>query len=134
MARGGEQKVMSKRGRVLSVMCGIALLGLATSPATLGGSFDGTYTGKGVLTKGDTPSCPAEDDVSVTISDGTVIFTGSALQNFGMGFYPQPDGSFDMMHTDGGALVTIRGRIVGNTLDADVNNIACQYHWHLQKR
>ena len=125
---------MSKRGRVLSVICGIALLGLAAPPATLAGSFNGNYTGKRVLTKGDNPSCPAEDDVSVTIQDGTVTFTNSALNNFGIGFDLQPDGSFNEIDTEmGGAVVTIRGRIVGNTLDADVINGPCQYHWHLQR-
>ena len=127
---------MSKRGRVLSVICGIALLGLATSPATLAGSFDGTYSGKRVLTKGDTPSCPAEDDVSVTISDRILIFTNSVLQKLATGFYSLPDGSFAMIEPEigGGGIVTIRGRIIGNTLDADVINGPCQYHWHLQKR
>ena len=125
---------MSKRGRALPVICGIALLGLATPPATLAGSFDGIYTGKRVLTKGDNPPCPAQDDVSATIQDGAVTFTNSALKNFGIGFDVQPDGSFNEIDTEmGGAVVIIHGRIVGNTLDADVINGPCQYRWHLQK-
>jgi outer membrane receptor protein involved in Fe transport len=124
---------MSKRGQVLSVICGIALLALVTPPATLAGSFDGSYTGKRVLTKGGNPPCPAEEAVSVTIRGSTLTFTDSALKNFGVGFDPQPDGSFGEIDTEmGGAVVVIRGRIVGNTLDADVTNGPCQHHWHLK--
>ena len=125
---------MSKRGRVFPAICGIVLFGVAAPPATLGASFDGTYTGKRVLMKGNTPSCPAEDNVSATIQNDTVIFTNSALKDFGIGFNVQPDGSFSEVDTEtGGAVVTIRGRIVGNTLDADVVNGPCEHHWHLQK-
>lgn len=113
----------------------MVLLSLATPRVTLADPFDGTYTGKRVLTKGDTPTCPTEDNVSVTINGNVLTFTNSALKDFGIGFYPQPDGSFDKVDTEmGGDVVTIRGRVTGNTLDADVTNGPCQHHWHLEKK
>jgi hypothetical protein len=128
-------KVMSKCGQVFLVVCGIALLGVATPPATLADSFDGTYAGKRVLTKGDNPSCQTEDTVSVTIKNGTLTFTNSALKNFAMGFDPESNGSFDVIDTEtGDAVAVFRGRIVGNKLDADVTNGPCQHHWHLEKQ
>jgi hypothetical protein len=33
-----------------------------------------------------------------------------------------------------GGVVDIRGRIVGNVLDADVINVPCVHHWHLEKK
>ena len=46
-------------------------------------TFDGVYSGQRVLTKG---SCPAVDDVSVTIHGETLTFTNSALKKFVVGF------------------------------------------------
>lgn len=119
---------------MLSMMCGIALLGLATPAVALAGSFDGTYTGKRVLRKGDKTLCPTQEDVSVTIKDGTLTFTNSALKSFAIAISPEPDGSFDDVSEVGGAVVAIRGRMVGNALDADVTNGPCQHHWHLEKQ
>ena len=122
---------MSKHGRTLSAICGIALLGLATPRETLAGPFDGTYTGKQVLTKG-SQSCRTEDPVSVTIKGAIFTITNSALKNFKMRFHPRADGSFDQMAQRSGVLI-VGGRIVGNTMDADVSTDACKYHWHLEK-
>jgi hypothetical protein len=85
--------------------------------------------------KGNPSERPTQDDVSVTINDGALTFTNSALQNYAMGFEPHPDGSFRQSHVDiGGDVVDISGRIVGDTLDADVTNAPCEHHWHLQKK
>jgi hypothetical protein len=112
-------------------------LAVAGSPA-LGAehTFDGDYSGKRVLTKGSAgPECPAEDDVSVTINGETLTFTNSALKKFGLAFYPRQDGSFGSTYTDqGGDVVRIRGRIVGDVIDADVTNPPCEHHWHLKKQ
>jgi hypothetical protein len=98
-------------------------------------SFDGIYTGKRLLTKGSAPACPAEEDVSATIHGERLTFTTSELQKVGMGFHPRQDGSFGQLYEDiGGAYVIIRGRIVGDVLDADVTQNPCAYHWHLKKR
>jgi hypothetical protein len=44
--------------------------------------YDGVYTGKRSLTKGTASiTCPAEDDVSVTIQGETLTFTNSALHD-----------------------------------------------------
>ena len=96
--------------------------------------FDGVYYGKRVLTKGSGPTCPTEEDVSVTIHGETLTFTNSALEKFIMPFYPGSDGSFGQTHTgEGRAVVHCHGRIIGDVLDADVTNPPCRYHWHLTK-
>jgi hypothetical protein len=99
-------------------------------------AFDGNYTGKRVLTNGDPAACaPREDSVSVTIGDGVLTFTNSELKNYTIGFDPRPDGSFHQLSVDlDGATADIRGRIVGNVLDADVTNTPCVHHWHLEKK
>jgi hypothetical protein len=98
-------------------------------------SFDGVYTGKRLLTKGSTSMCPAEEDVSAMIHGEVMTFSNSALQKVGMGFHPRQDGSFSQLYEDiGGAYVIIRGRIVGDVLDADVTQNPCAYHWHLKKQ
>ena len=49
-------------------------------------------------------------------------------------FYPRQDGSFDLVYVDaGGATVNIRGHVIGEIIDADVNNPPCEHHWHLKK-
>src|SRR5215471_12676436 len=123
------------------ISCCLALalglcLAVAGSPA-LGAehTFDGVYSGKRVLTKGEAGSrCPAEDDVSVTIHGETLTFTNSALKNFLQPFFPGQDGSFGQTYTDaGGAAVHYHGRIVGDVMDVDVTNPPCEHHWHLKK-
>jgi hypothetical protein len=98
-------------------------------------AFDGVYSGKRVLTKGTaSATCPAEDDVSVTIHGETLTFTNSALKNFTQPFYPRPDGSFGETYTDaGGAVVHYHGHVAGDVMDVDVENPPCEYHWHLEK-
>jgi hypothetical protein len=110
-------------------IAGIPALGAAQN-------FDGVYSGKRVLTKGSaSPTCPAEDDVSVTIHGGMMTFTNSALKNFSQPFDPSPDGQFGETYTDaGGAVVHYHGRIVGDVIDADASNPPCEYHWHLKKQ
>jgi hypothetical protein len=123
----------SKRWQIPFAATGIICLAAGPDP---GSTSNGIYTGKRVLTKGPTPLCPAEDNVSVTIRDGTLSFTNSELRNFVMGFHPDPDGSFVLTYVDrGGATVAIQGRITGASMDADVVNYAtaCEHHWRLRK-
>ena len=95
-------------------------------------TFDGTYSGQRVLTKG---SCAAADDVSVTIHGEALTFTNRALKKFVMGFFVSQDGSFDEIHTDvDGDTVHVVGRITGDVIEADVNNPPCEFHWHLKKQ
>jgi hypothetical protein len=89
--------------------------------------FDGAYTGKRVLTKGSKQTCPTEDNVSVTISGEALTFTNSRLHNFTIGFEPHPDGSFNQISAgDQGAFVSIRGRIVGDAIEADGGSSSLQ--------
>ena len=113
---------------------GFALLSLATPPAAQPVSFDGTYTGKRVLTNGDKTFCPTEDNASVTIKGDNLTFTDSNAKDYTIDFSPRSDGSFsELSAIIGGAVVAIRGRINGNALDADVPSAHCQHHWHLEK-
>jgi len=116
---------------ICGVICVVAGLALAAEH-----TFDGTYTGKRVLTKGSaSPACPAEEDVSVTVHGETLSFTHSALRKFVIGFDPHPDGLFHEIYSDeGGATVNIVGHITGDVLEADVTNPPCEQHWHLKRQ
>jgi hypothetical protein len=81
-------------------VCSLAFLAIAEPAIGAADLFDGVYTGKRVLTKGPAESCPAEESVSVTIHDGVLTFTNSALQNYAIGFDPHPDGTFTETHVD----------------------------------
>lgn len=76
-----------------------------------------------MLTKGPAESCPANENVSVTIHGDVLTFTNAAVRNYAMGFAPQPDGNFTNSHVEiGGDIVSIRGRIEGGVLDANVTH------------
>jgi hypothetical protein len=102
-------------------------------------TFDGVYTGKRLLTKGTAaPRCSAEDNVSVTIHGATPTFTNSALKQFAIGFCRSQDGSFgETYQGEGGDAVNIRGRVMGDVIEADVTDYAtdppCAHHWDLKK-
>ena len=115
---------ISARRQKIAVIGGITCLAI-TGPAMGAGSpFDGDYAGKRSLMDG-SPSaqCPVEEDVSVASRDGALTFTDSEFQNFGVGFDPRPNGSFNQ----------VSGRIIGDPLEADVANDICTHHWHLRK-
>jgi hypothetical protein len=117
---------------IFGMICLVAGPALSAQPEH---KYDGVYTGKRSLTKGTASTmCPAQDDVSVTITGETLTFTNSALKNYTMPFEPAPDGSFGETHMDeGGRVVYYHGRIIGDVMDADVENTPCEYHWHLKK-
>ena len=120
---------------MLSLM--FAMICLVAGPALSAAEhkYDGDYTGKRSLTKGTaSATCPAEDDVSVTITGEMLTFTNSAFKKYIMPFYPGPDGSFGETHIDkGGGFARYHGRIIGDVMDADAENPPCEYHWHLIK-
>jgi hypothetical protein len=112
------------------------MIGLAAAAPTLGAdTYDGAYTGTRVLTNGPDQTCPAKEDVSVTVHGETLTFTNSSLRNETIMFAPRQDGSFGLISAGtGGSAVLIRGRIVGNVLEADATNGPCEHHWHLEKQ
>jgi hypothetical protein len=84
------------------------------------------------------PTCPAEEDASVTVHGETLISTSSVIRNFAHLFYPGPDGSFGETYiVGGGVIVHFDGRVIGEVLDADFTDHAadplCEYHWHLAR-
>jgi hypothetical protein len=122
-----------------SILAGLSILVLVVGPALSAepeNKYDGVYTGKRSLTKGTvSTTCPAKDDVSVTIQGETLTFTNSALKNYLMPFFPDRNGSFGQTHVDaGGAVVHYHGRIVGDVIEADIEDPPCEYHWHLKKQ
>jgi hypothetical protein len=117
------------------VVCSVACLAIAAPAALAAGPYDGDYVGKRILTKGPTDDCPANENVSVTIQDNVLSFTNSQLQNYAIGFFPEPDGTFTINHVDAdGNTSEIRGRIAGGVIEADVNNPPCVHHWQLKKK
>lgn len=124
-----------KLQRALLVISGTLCLATGSS---LGAEapYDGAYVGKRVWMEGPRQSCPAEDDVTVTIKGSILRFTNSALQDFDITLEPGSDGSFAQTSVRGGATVSIRGRITAGTIDADIVNFAnrCKHHWHLTKQ
>src|SRR5215472_7365780 len=118
-------KEISRSLRLAAALClSLAVAGIPALGAEH--AFDGSYSGKRVLTKGSGPDCPAEDNVSVNIHGEVLSFTNSALRNLGIGFYPQQDGSFHLTYTgDGGVIVNILGHINGGVIEADVTNPPC---------
>ena len=129
----------SKRSpeRLLMISGIFAVICLAAGPALgaeTGHKYDGVYAGKRSLTKGTaSPTCPVEDDVSVTIHDETLTFTNKVSTKLTIPFDPRQDGSFDQISNRGGTAVRIRGRITGDVIEADVNNRSCEHHWSLKK-
>jgi hypothetical protein len=78
--------------------------------------------------------CPAEENVSVIIHGQTLTFTNKVLENFIISFYPSQDGSFGEIYTgEGGGAVRIRGRVIGDVIEADVTNPPCEHHWRVTR-
>ena len=112
---------------IFGTFCLVAGPALSTEPEH---KYDGVYTGKRSLTKGTaSTTCPAEDDVSVTITGEMMTFTNSAFKKYLMPFYPGTDGSFGQTETD----EHCHGRTIGDIIDADSENPDCEYHWHLKR-
>jgi hypothetical protein len=70
------------------------------------------------------------------IKGETLRFTAGHRPSVLMSFLSRPDGSFSQLSSGGirGPAVMIKGRIVGDVLDADVSNEPCAFHWHLTKK
>jgi hypothetical protein len=126
----------AKHQRALLVISGTLCLAVTGSSLGAEAPYEGAYAGKRVWMEGSRQSCPAEDDVTVTIKGSILRFTNSALQDFDITLEPGSDGSFAQTSVRGGTTVSIRGRITGGTIDADIVNFAnqCKHHWHLTKQ
>ena len=109
-------------------------MALATPAFGAENSYDGTYTGERVLTKGDPAACMAKDPVSVVIHGNQFTFTNSRAKDYTMSFTPQADGSFEQLSAAGDAVVSIKGHIGAGVLDSDVSTAQCTHHWHLEKQ
>ena len=113
---------------IFGTICLVAGPALSAEPEH---KYDGVYTGKRSLTKGTaSATCPAVDDVSVTIIGETLTIANSANKSYVMPFYPGPDGSFGQTEGD----EHYHGRIIGDIIEADAENPGCEYHWHLKKQ
>jgi hypothetical protein len=122
------------RSRRIATALGLCLAVAGIPALGVEHKFDGVYTGSKLLTKGSSPSCSVEQNVSVTIHSEILTFTDSNLRNFSLNFYPRQDGSFGDIYVDaGGASVNIRDRVIGDVIEANVTDPPCEYHWHLKK-
>src|SRR5215471_17771211 len=111
---------------ILAMICFLAGPALSAEPEH---KYDGVYTGKRSLTKGTaSTTCPAEDNVSVTITGETMKITINK-HKYIMSFYPKPDGSFGQIPmSSGSGFVHYHGRILGNVMDGDTEkNPPCNY-------
>jgi hypothetical protein len=122
--------------RTLLTLAGIAWFAVAGAALAAGNTFDGVYVGKRSLTKGPDSLCSTEEEkVSVSIDGETIRVTDSDINRFALAFHPGQDGSFDENYTDKeGDTVKVRGRVIGDVLDADVYYSPCGYHGHLKKK
>ena len=108
---------------------------VAISASGAENSFDGTYTGERLLTKGDAAVCVAKDPVSIVIHGDELTFTNSGVKNYTISFSPRADGSFGELSADvGGVVVVIRGHVGAGVLDSDVRGSQCTHHWHAEKQ
>ena len=122
------------RSRCLATALRLCIAAAAIPALGAEHTFDGVYSGEKSADRRLGSYCPAEDDVSVIIYGEMLSFTDSALRKFRVGFYPGQDGSFGEISVgEGDNAVQIRGRLVGDIIDADVTNGACKHHWHLKK-
>ena len=72
--------------------------------------------------------------MSVTIQDTIMLFTNGILHSFVLELESNPDGSFERTYISaGGHYVVIHGRIMGNVIEADVENEPCSHHWRVKK-
>jgi hypothetical protein len=72
-----QLKESSRARRGLAAALGLCFAVAGTPVLGAEHAFDGGCSGKRVLTKGSVnPTCPAEDDVSVTIHGDTLTFYG----------------------------------------------------------
>ena len=104
------------------------LLGLVPGP-TLAADFDGTYTGAWKLVRDNSgrSRCPPDRTFTITVQDGK--FETSWRRQPGE-VVLKPDGSFQT--TIAGASVS--GQIRGDSLEADIADATCVYHWSLKRQ
>ena len=95
-----------------SGVCGmICLAGLGSALAA--DTFDGVYTGRRAVEKGAGPRCEGSENYRWPPTKRPHELPAAPRRVI------QP---------------TIKGRIVGDVLDADVSNEPCAFHWHLTKK
>ena len=110
---------------------GLTCLIVAYAALGAGNQFDGEYLGTEVLTSGSAPPCSPGGIVTFTVSSNNMKFVDSRSREFPLRFDPGPDGSFATAYQDtADSLVDVRGRVVGNVIDADISNYGsgCSHH------
>ena len=123
---------MHRRRHTLPLIACIALVVPAFGAET---SYDGTYTGERVLTKGDPAVCIAKDPVSVVVHGEMLTFSNSKAKDYTITFAPRTDGSFGQLSANiSGLVVHLEGQFGAGVLDSDVSSAACKHHWHLEKQ
>jgi hypothetical protein len=116
----------------------LAFLGLVlVGPASGAGSFDGTYKGnQTTLRANNTQACATLDHSNVVV----IVQDNHFTRRWGVGDLSvdvAPDGSFEtsVVTSDSRRLrsITIKGRIAGGALEADIGTELCAAHLSLKK-
>jgi len=116
------------------LLSGAALLPVA--PAGAAGQFDGTYKGKQttVLTNNTAECAHLDHDTTVSVQDNHFNRTWGQGQ---MSVDVAPDGTFaqKVVTSDSRRLrnIAIKGKITGNSLEADIGTDLCAAHLSLTK-
>jgi hypothetical protein len=113
----------------------IAAAGLACG-ACAAGPFDGTYAGRAALVSGNNGTVCKSFPASMTIADSHLSYAHAAYGVITADV--AADGSFS-----GSGMLTgfkrpveesLKGKVVGGAIEADVSSQYCAYHISLQKR
>ena len=118
---------------LLPRICAICLVVASTAYAA-DNSFDGTYRGKGTLTKGTDEYCPHALETSVTLRDDMITFTDRQGQPIVLSVKIAQDGSFDDINQGYGYVWLIKGQITGGVMELDTTRAGCEFHWSLTKK
>ena len=100
--------------------------------------YDGVYHGQSTRTRGDDSICGrASSQVTFTVVNGQFSIVYDMTHHVGVNLQVQQDGTFSgsQMYRPGTQISQVKasGRISGNTLDAEIEGMACARSYHLTK-
>src|SRR5262252_1951499 len=114
----------------LTVLAALTLSPPAVSAAAT--QFDGVYAGQRTVVRGDEPDCIKPSATRLSVKNG--IFSVTYARNL-FDAPVEANGSFERtkLFNAGERTVTasLKGRIDGRTLEADLETYRCQYHYSL---
>src|SRR5262245_43256262 len=122
-----------RKATILLALASLTMLPAATSAPSV--QFDGRYRGQRTVTRGDEPTCRKAGTTTLTVKDGVFSLT-YARNTFGAPV--AADGSFEVTKLFNAGQRTVsaslRGRISGRALEADLETYRCKYHFALTRQ